>query len=136
MFSVTTPRPIVEAVPECVTNEQCTNDKACVNNVCVNVCRDNPCARSATCFAQNHSAVCKCPPGYTGNPTRNCFPSKLLLLLNFGDGTFQCLVEVVYFVAGEKVSGFLYAFWEWMKNVWFFDSSSDRDTSVGMQIRF
>lgn len=67
--------PYLGCRPECVQNSDCPFDKACFNMRC-----ENPCACIGTCdvYAEcsviNHSPVCHCLPGYTGNPFQNCHP--------------------------------------------------------------
>ena len=75
-----TGNPYVECKPECTTNSECPNDKACVNNKCKDPC-PGVCGIHATCRVTNHLPQCTCDPGYTGNPfvscrrqtTRKCF---------------------------------------------------------------
>lgn len=59
----------------CRSNNDCPNDRACINAQCINPCvYDNACAPRAECRVQNHFAVCRCPPGYIGNPYVGCRP--------------------------------------------------------------
>lgn len=59
----------------CQTNDECNNDKQCVNSQCLNPCSvDNPCALTAECYANNHRATCRCLPGLEGNPLQKCEP--------------------------------------------------------------
>lgn len=58
---------------ECETNTDCTQDKQCYNNKCVNPCAlDNPCAINAECFGYNHLSNCRCFPGLEGNGYQKC----------------------------------------------------------------
>lgn len=60
---------------ECRHDSQCTLDKACVNNNCVNPCliADQPCTGiDSECFPNNHVADCRCRKGYYGNPLDRC----------------------------------------------------------------
>ena len=68
---VVVPRP----KPECVQDSHCTNDKACINEHCLNPCLVSPgiCGENAECRPQAHRAVCICRDGYTGNAQRACF---------------------------------------------------------------
>lgn len=60
----------------CRSNSDCPSDKACENAVCVNPCvYTNICSPRAECSAQNHAAVCKCPPNLIGNPYVDCKPA-------------------------------------------------------------
>ena len=61
----------------CSSNDECASSQACRNRGCVNPCAyDNPCSANAECTVNNHNAVCKCPPGMTGDPYSLCVPSK------------------------------------------------------------
>ena len=61
--------------PECVVSSECPLDKACVNQKCVNPCTSsNVCGTNAECRVNNHSPICTCRNGYTGNPFTICNP--------------------------------------------------------------
>ena len=66
-----TGNPYVECKPECTTNSECPNDKACVNNKCTDPC-PGVCGIHASCRVTNHLPQCTCDPGYTGNPFVSC----------------------------------------------------------------
>ena len=57
--------------PECTQNSQCLRNQACVGNKCVDPC-EGVCAPNAECSVKNHSPMCNCPPGFTGDPFRQC----------------------------------------------------------------
>jgi hypothetical protein len=57
--------------PECVTNSECSQNEACVNQKCQNPCL-NACPSNSECRVQNHIATCECPPGFTGNAFEGC----------------------------------------------------------------
>ena len=59
--------------PECVVSPECPRDKACLNQKCVNPC-PGPCGQNTRCEAINHSPICTCQPGYTGDPFSRCYP--------------------------------------------------------------
>ena len=62
---------------ECLINQDCPQDKACIQNRCVNPClHDPPCAPTADCRVRQHSASCVCPPGTIGNPFVLCSPRE------------------------------------------------------------
>ena len=62
---------------ECNINEDCADNKACVQHHCVNPCHfDNLCAPTAICTAINHAASCHCPSGFVGDPLVLCSPKK------------------------------------------------------------
>ena len=61
----------------CSSDDECPFTQACRNRACVNPCAvDNPCSSTAECTVNSHRAVCKCPPGFTGDPYSRCVPSK------------------------------------------------------------
>jgi len=63
--------------PECVVSSECNADKACVNTKCINPCI-GACGSGARCEVINHSPICSCREGQTGDPFRSCYtiPSK------------------------------------------------------------
>lgn len=70
-------RPPLVILPECYTDFECPYDQACHNEHCVNPCREeHVCSPNAFCSVDNHRAVCKCPPGYEGNPHVDCVARK------------------------------------------------------------
>jgi len=50
---------------ECLTDPECPTTQACQNEQCVDPCK---CARNADCSARNHTGICTCYSGYTGDP--------------------------------------------------------------------
>lgn len=58
--------------PECVVSSECSLDKACVNQKCVNPCASNICGTNSECRVKNHSPICTCRYGFTGNPFTIC----------------------------------------------------------------
>lgn len=62
---------------ECTHDSECPDDKACTQYQCRNPCHDaNPCGKSAECEAKGHRAVCKCPAGWGGHPSTECFKCR------------------------------------------------------------
>lgn len=61
---------------ECSRNDDCPRDKNCLNERCVNPCMADACGQGAYCHVQERAAVCRCPPGYTGDPRVRCLPRK------------------------------------------------------------
>lgn len=59
--------------PECVVSSDCPSNRACVNQKCVNPC-PRPCGQNTNCLVVNHSPICTCKDGNTGNPFTRCFP--------------------------------------------------------------
>lgn len=60
--------------PECVVSSECAFDKACIQQKCKDPC-PGVCGSNAECRVNNHSPICYCRPGYTGNPFTVCNPS-------------------------------------------------------------
>lgn len=61
------------ASPHCTNNNDCAWDAYCNQRtgLCENVCSNNStpfCAQNSECHSLNHSPVCKCLPGFNGNP--------------------------------------------------------------------
>lgn len=59
--------------PECVSNSECPQNQACVNQRCQDPC-PGTCGLQAKCYVNNHNPICTCPPSYTGNPFFRCYP--------------------------------------------------------------
>ncbi len=58
---------------ECRIHDDCPNDKACYQNQCHDPCLiENPCAPTAICSTNRHTASCSCPPGLVGDPFVQC----------------------------------------------------------------
>lgn len=57
--------------PECVLNSECSQDKACINEKCVDPCI-GACGQNAECHVVGHSAYCNCLPGYQGDSFVRC----------------------------------------------------------------
>lgn len=59
--------------PECVLNNDCPRDKACIRNKCLDPC-PGTCGQNALCDVINHIPVCRCPDKMSGNPFVQCAP--------------------------------------------------------------
>lgn len=57
--------------PECVVSSACAPYHSCVNERCVDPC-PGTCGLNAQCHVINHSPLCSCNPGYTGDPFYRC----------------------------------------------------------------
>ena len=57
--------------PECTTNSDCPSVKACINQHCKDPC-PGTCGADAECSVKNHAPLCRCQPGYEGNPAIGC----------------------------------------------------------------
>lgn len=68
--------------PECTINAECPGNLACQNERCKDPCPGS-CGPYSTCRVVEHSPICTCVSGYTGDPFARCvlIPSKRLLLL-------------------------------------------------------
>lgn len=59
--------------PECVINSECPYNKACIGQKCNDPCVGS-CGSNAQCTIFNHTPICTCPEGFTGDPFSNCYP--------------------------------------------------------------
>lgn len=59
--------------PECTINEDCSHDKTCVREKCVDPCLGS-CGSNSQCRAVNHLAICTCIDEYRGDPFVGCYP--------------------------------------------------------------
>lgn len=57
--------------PECLTNADCSFDKACLGYVCADPCPGS-CGVAAICTVVSHRPICSCPQGLIGNPFDHC----------------------------------------------------------------
>lgn len=57
--------------PECVASSECPSQLACINQKCENPC-PSPCGIATKCIVVNHSPICTCMPGYSGDPFTRC----------------------------------------------------------------
>lgn len=78
--------PYIGCRPECMRNNDCPHDKACLGMKCRNPCPGS-CGLNAECEVINHIPQCFCPPEYTGNPVQLCkksmkFPAYIFNNLN------------------------------------------------------
>lgn len=61
--------------PECMISSECAQDKACVNQKCVDPC-PGTCGVGAHCMVINHNPICSCSPGFVGDPFVRCLPEE------------------------------------------------------------
>lgn len=66
--------------PECVYNTDCSLEKGCRQNKCVDPCIGT-CGVNAICEVMNHIPMCSCPRGLSGNAFVECRPSRGTYLL-------------------------------------------------------
>lgn len=62
--------------PECVSNSECPNHLACINQKCKDPC-PGVCGISAECKVVSHTPNCYCVTGFIGNPFVECTSPKL-----------------------------------------------------------
>jgi hypothetical protein len=67
--------PLVGCHPECRTNSDCDNQKACQNNKCIDTCV-GACGMNSKCQVINHRAICTCMEGFKGDPYVRCIESN------------------------------------------------------------
>lgn len=68
--------------PECVSSSECSQEKACINQKCKDPC-PGVCGTNAKCRTINHSPICSCIAGYTGDPFSRCSPIPRKKALSF-----------------------------------------------------
>lgn len=59
--------------PECSINQECLSSLACIQQKCRDPCPGS-CGFGAQCSVINHTPICSCPEGFTGDPFANCHP--------------------------------------------------------------
>lgn len=59
--------------PECTINPECSSQLACINQRCSDPCPGS-CGYNAQCSVINHTPVCSCTAGHTGDPFTGCSP--------------------------------------------------------------
>lgn len=57
--------------PECVINQECPQDKACIREKCTNPCIGT-CGENSKCNVVNHTPFCTCIEGYIGDAFIGC----------------------------------------------------------------
>lgn len=57
--------------PECTISTECATNRACENNKCIDPC-PNSCGQGTTCRVVNHSPICMCKSGFSGDPFTRC----------------------------------------------------------------
>ena len=59
---------------ECDHDTECPDNRACIQHNCQDPCLiDEPCGIEAICEVISHRAICKCPPGWGGQPFEECY---------------------------------------------------------------
>lgn len=57
--------------PECTINSECPSNLACIREKCKDPCL-GACGSDAICSVINHTPICNCPDGFTGDPFAFC----------------------------------------------------------------
>ena len=57
---------------ECITDNECPDNRACIDSFCQNPCTGKECASNARCEARRHIAVCTCLDGTRGDAIVGC----------------------------------------------------------------
>ena len=66
---------------ECQHDTECPDNKACINNQCLDPCTlHDPCGKNAECETRGHRPVCRCPSGWAGDPHTECYTCRFSLL--------------------------------------------------------
>ena len=87
--------------PECILNSDCPASSACVNQKCVDPC-PGTCGSNSECRVVNHSPVCSCATGYTGNAFNDCRPVPVVGKMNSIAKPFcsfffaKCFIKFLY----------------------------------------
>ena len=70
--------PNVVKTGECQFDRECPENRACIDNHCQDPCQVpfGPCGQNAECQVSSHTAVCRCPAGWAGNPQTSCYQCK------------------------------------------------------------
>lgn len=86
--------------PECSNNGDCENNQSCINQKCVNPC-PGTCGSNSECNIINHSPICTCLTGYTGEPFVECKPITSKLFHDFRNLTLlikYLLLNPTYYI--------------------------------------
>ncbi|KAG8247680.1 hypothetical protein J6590_055625 [Homalodisca vitripennis] len=59
------------SLPQCITNEECSEETTCIDLVCEDPCL-TLCTGNSTCKVHDHVPYCSCKPGYAGDPFTGC----------------------------------------------------------------
>lgn len=57
---------------ECQSDNECADNRACIDYYCQDPCTGKECALTAKCEARRHIAVCTCPDGSRGDAVVGC----------------------------------------------------------------
>ncbi|XP_046667119.1 asialoglycoprotein receptor 2-like [Homalodisca vitripennis] len=62
--------------PQCETNDDCPQYRACINRKCEDPCYDVCRGNTTTCHVRNHIPYCTCRKGFSGDPSIACKPQN------------------------------------------------------------
>lgn len=82
--------------PECTVNTDCAPNRSCIRNKCQDPC-PGTCGPMAICETINHSPVCSCSPGYTGEPYYRCDIVKGIYLSKHSTKLFSYDLVTIFF---------------------------------------
>lgn len=94
---------------ECTLNAECSANLACISQRCRDPCPGS-CGVSATCSVVNHSPVCVCDVGYSGDPFSVCHPKPSKIMSSLYKIRFLCIVFmyiIVLFVSLVYIARFV-----------------------------
>jgi hypothetical protein len=66
--------------PECVSNSECANHLACINQKCTDPC-PGTCGSNAECRVISHTPNCVCLLNYVGDPFSQCIPKPRKIII-------------------------------------------------------
>ena len=69
--------------PECLSDPECPNHLACIQEKCQNPCFTHSCGQNAECKVKNHRALCVCLYGFVGDPYTLCEERKEYIQCGF-----------------------------------------------------
>ncbi|KAG8232833.1 hypothetical protein J437_LFUL013159, partial [Ladona fulva] len=75
----------------CRSNNECPNDLACISEQCVSPCSPTACGTDAVCRASDHRAICLCPEGYGGEPSKACTRRECIRDEDCGESDKSCI---------------------------------------------
>lgn len=68
--------PFSAARPECLTDNDCEVNLACIQQRCLDPCSSITCGTNAICSVNSHRALCTCRKGFEGDPYTSCVERK------------------------------------------------------------
>lgn len=81
--------------PECTISSECAANKACLNHKCIDPCPGH-CGTNANCRVINHSPMCSCSSGFTGDPFTRCYASMYQFIYIKNTNNIYCNLFRVY----------------------------------------